>query len=154
MTPKVQSTYKAPLLKWGRPEWPSCPPSQGLWWAGSVGARRDPGLETGPRSSQGPAGQVQGHLLEPLWEGGGEGNRRWQPARPPCHPQQEGGGDKRVDLSGGWNAGEEGGGAPGQALAPHTGWGGWVPHPLPPRGHRLTESYLKPGLCTLGTSLS
>lgn len=69
-------------------------------------------------------------------------------------PTQEGGGDKRVDLSGGWNTGEEGGGAPGQALAPHTGWGGWVPHPLPPRGHRLTESYLKPGLCTLGTSLS
>lgn len=41
--------------------------------------------------------------LGPVWEGGREGSRHWQPARSPCHPQQEGGGDKRAELSGSWN---------------------------------------------------
>lgn len=116
---------------------------------GEEGPRAGDRTQAITRPSRPGAGTSSGTFV-----GGGEGNRRWQPARPPCHPQQEGGGDKRVDLSGGWNAGEEGGGAPGQAFAPHTGWGGWVLHPLPSRGHRLTESCLKPGLCTLGTSLS
>lgn len=39
--------------------------------------------------------------LEPVMEGGGEPSRDWKPARPPCH--QEGGGDKKTELSGSWN---------------------------------------------------
>lgn len=38
--------------------------------------------------------------LEPVWEGGGEGSMDGQLASPSCHPQQEGGGDKRTELSG------------------------------------------------------
>lgn len=57
--------------------------------------------------------------LEPVGEGrGGEGGREWQPARSPCHPQREGGGDKRTELSGGWGAR----GCTGLALS-SMGWG-------------------------------
>lgn len=61
--------------------------------------------------------------LEPVWEGGEEGSRHWQPARSPCHPQQEGGGDKRADLSGSWNTGRRGQRCSGPGLSATDRWG-------------------------------
>lgn len=78
---------------------------------GQRGERRRLGLEAGTQGKPEigtPSGRTV--ALEPVREGGeGESGRGWQPPRPPCHPQQKGRGDKRIELSdGSWAGGQHG----------------------------------------------